>query len=116
MTTVLHSQDFHEWTQQQAQLLKSGQLFKLDVEHLIEELENAIRCAYRMCRGTRRIVRVFYALHCVQHILSCYDNETRDLIAEHSKEDIALFGYDFEGYQNTADYLQRRFPVHAASY
>jgi hypothetical protein len=40
---------------------------------------------------------------------SYYDNETRDLIAEHCKDDIRLFGYDFEGYQNTAPYLQRRF-------
>jgi hypothetical protein len=28
MTTVLHDQDFYAWTQQQAQLLKSGQFFK----------------------------------------------------------------------------------------
>ncbi len=40
MTTVLHGQDFYAWTQQQAQLLKSRQFFKLDVEHLIEELES----------------------------------------------------------------------------
>lgn len=40
MTTVLHGQDFYAWTQQQAQLLKSGQFFKLDVEHLVEELES----------------------------------------------------------------------------
>ncbi len=47
---------------------------------------------------------------------SYYDQETRDLIAEHCKDDIALFGYDFEGYRNNADYLQRRFSVNAASY
>lgn len=40
MSAVLHHQDFYAWTQQQAQLLKSGQFFKLDVEHLIEELES----------------------------------------------------------------------------
>jgi hypothetical protein len=40
MTTVLHGQDFYAWTQQQAQLLKSGQFFELDVEHLVEELES----------------------------------------------------------------------------
>jgi hypothetical protein len=40
MTTVLHSHDFYAWTQQQAQFLKSGQFFKLDVEHLVEELES----------------------------------------------------------------------------
>lgn len=47
---------------------------------------------------------------------SYYDTETYDLVAEHFKDDIALFGYDFEGYQNNADYLQRRFPVNAASH
>ena len=47
---------------------------------------------------------------------SYYDKETRDLIAEHFKDDVALFGYDFEGYQNNAHYLQRRFPANAASY
>ena len=40
MSAVLHSQDFYAWTQQQAQLLKSGQLFELDIEHLVEELES----------------------------------------------------------------------------
>lgn len=47
---------------------------------------------------------------------SYYDRETRDLIAEYCQEDIALFGYDFEGYHNNAEFLQRRFPVNAASY
>lgn len=41
---------------------------------------------------------------------SYYDEETRDLIAERFSDDIELFGYDFEGYQNKADYMQRRFP------
>jgi hypothetical protein len=39
MSAVLHSQDFYAWTQQQAQLLKNGQLNLLDIESLIEELE-----------------------------------------------------------------------------
>jgi hypothetical protein len=37
---ALHNQDFYAWTQQQAQFLKSGQFSKLDVEHLVEELES----------------------------------------------------------------------------
>ncbi len=40
---------------------------------------------------------------------SYYDKDTRDLISEYFKDDIALFGYDFEGHRNNADYLQRRF-------
>jgi|CXWL01.1.fsa_nt_gi hypothetical protein len=38
--TVLHEQDFYAWTQQQAGFLKTGQLARLDVGYLIEELEN----------------------------------------------------------------------------
>ncbi len=47
---------------------------------------------------------------------SYYDKETRHLIAEHFKDDIELFGYDFEGYTNKADYLLRRFPANAATH
>ena len=31
MSAVLHHQDFYAWTQQQAQLLKNGQLNLLDI-------------------------------------------------------------------------------------
>ena len=37
---ALHEQDFYAWTQQQAELLKSNQFTKLDITHLIEELES----------------------------------------------------------------------------
>lgn len=47
---------------------------------------------------------------------SYYDDETRDLIAVHCKDDIALFGYEFEGYQNNTSYLQRRFPIYANTF
>jgi hypothetical protein len=39
--------------------------------------------------------------------IAYYDSATQDLVAEHFKEDIALFGYEFESYHNTAPYLQR---------
>ena len=32
--------DFHDWIEEQATLLKTGQLARLDVPHLIEELES----------------------------------------------------------------------------
>ena len=38
--TSLHKRDFYQWTQQQAQLLAHGELSKLDVDALIEELHN----------------------------------------------------------------------------
>lgn len=37
---ALYEQDFYAWTLEQANLLKNNQLAKLDVQHLIEELES----------------------------------------------------------------------------
>jgi Domain of unknown function DUF29 len=39
-TTTLYEQDFYAWTQQQAEMLRSGQVEKLDIENLIEEIES----------------------------------------------------------------------------
>jgi Domain of unknown function DUF29 len=39
-TTTLYDQDFYAWTQQQAELLRSGHLEGLDIENLVEEIES----------------------------------------------------------------------------
>ena len=39
-TSPLHDLDFYAWTQQQVNLLKSGNLVDVDVKHLIEEIES----------------------------------------------------------------------------
>jgi len=39
-TSSLHDLDFYAWTQQQVDLLKSGNLVDVDVKHLIEEIES----------------------------------------------------------------------------
>ncbi len=39
-TTTLYDQDFYAWTQQQAELLKTGQWKQVDIENLIEEIES----------------------------------------------------------------------------
>jgi hypothetical protein len=39
-TTTLYDQDFYAWTQQQAQLLRSGKFEGLDIENLVEEIES----------------------------------------------------------------------------
>ena len=39
-TSPLHDLDFYAWTQQQVDLLKSGNLVDVDVKHLIEEIES----------------------------------------------------------------------------
>jgi hypothetical protein len=40
MTTSTYEQDFHQWTRDQAEHLRSGRLSALDVEHLAEELDS----------------------------------------------------------------------------
>jgi hypothetical protein len=42
-TTTLYDQDFYAWTQQQAELLRSGKLEGLDIENLVEEIESMRR-------------------------------------------------------------------------
>ena len=37
--TADYARDFYGWTQRQAALLRSGRLFELDIEHLLEEVE-----------------------------------------------------------------------------
>ena len=39
-TTTLYDQAFYAWTQHQVELLRSGQLGKLDIENLVEEIES----------------------------------------------------------------------------
>jgi hypothetical protein len=39
-TTTLYEQDFYAWTQQQAELLRSGKWNLIDVENLVEEMES----------------------------------------------------------------------------
>jgi Domain of unknown function DUF29 len=39
-TTTLYDQDFYAWTQQQAELLRSGKLDGLDIDNLVEEIES----------------------------------------------------------------------------
>jgi hypothetical protein len=36
----LYNQDFYQWTQEQAALLRAGALSRLDVENLVEEIES----------------------------------------------------------------------------
>ena len=47
MGKVVYDRDFYGWTQEQAALLRAGQLAELDVEHLIEEIESMGRSERR---------------------------------------------------------------------
>jgi hypothetical protein len=37
MTTTGYDQDFHQWTEDQARLLRGGHYASLDIDHLVEE-------------------------------------------------------------------------------
>jgi len=43
----LYEQDFYQWTQEQAALLKAGALSHIDVENIIEEIESMGRSEHR---------------------------------------------------------------------
>jgi hypothetical protein len=43
LTTTLYEQDFYAWTQQQAEMMRSGKLEGLDIDILVEELESMRR-------------------------------------------------------------------------
>ena len=45
--TCLYEQDFHAWAHEQAELLRSGHLSEVDIEHVAEEIES-------MGRGEKR--------------------------------------------------------------
>jgi hypothetical protein len=40
MTTTGYDQDFHQWAEDQAHLLRNGCYASLDIDHLVEELES----------------------------------------------------------------------------
>ncbi len=45
--TIAHDRDFYAWTQDQAQLLRSGQFTGLDIQQIAEELEDMGRTEKR---------------------------------------------------------------------
>jgi hypothetical protein len=47
MKSSTYETDFYTWTQQQAELLKSGRLSEIDVENIIEEIETMGRSEKR---------------------------------------------------------------------
>lgn len=51
MRTSNYEKDFYKWTQVQASLLKKGEFSKVDLEHIIEEIETLGRSDKRALRG-----------------------------------------------------------------
>ena len=60
-STSLYESDFYSWTQQQAELLRSGRLQSIDVANLLEEIET-------MGRSERASLKSAYRLIC-SHLL-----------------------------------------------
>lgn len=78
-TPVAYDTDFFLWTQQQADLLRRGQLNAVDVEHLAEEIES-------MGKSDRRSIRS-YLTNIILHLLKWrYQSERRSNSWEDSIE------------------------------
>ncbi len=57
-TITLYEQDFYLWLEQTAELLKAGQLEKLDIPHLIEEIESMGRSEKQALRSNLEVILV----------------------------------------------------------
>ncbi|KOR27158.1 hypothetical protein TI05_19625, partial [Achromatium sp. WMS3] len=52
----LHDTDFYSWTQQQAALLRAGNIASLDIDNIIEEIEDMGRSEKRSLRSCLRVL------------------------------------------------------------
>jgi hypothetical protein len=119
-TTTLYEQDFYAWTQQQVELLRSGQVNDLDVENLIEELDSLGRQERQELRNRLGIL--------LGHLLKWrYQPESRSKswfytikeqrrrIQEHLRDNPSLKPYLPEaierGYQDGLDLVGRETPL-----
>jgi hypothetical protein len=119
-TTTLYDQDFHAWTQHQAELLRSGRLGELDIENLVEEIESLGKQQQQELRNRLGIL--------LGHLLKWrYQPEARPKswvytireqrrkIQRHLKENPSLKPYLSEaitiGYEDGLDLLGRETPL-----
>lgn len=56
MNSTLHEHDFYAWTQEQAHLLKTGQLHQLDWQNIAEEIEDMGRSEKRQLESRLEIL------------------------------------------------------------
>lgn len=57
-STQLYDRDFYLWLQETAQLLRDGELHKLDIENLVEEIESMGRSEKRSVKSNLEIVLI----------------------------------------------------------
>ncbi|MEA5617806.1 DUF29 domain-containing protein [Cronbergia sp. UHCC 0137] len=56
MNSTTHENDFYAWTQEQANLLKTGQLHQIDLQNIIEEIEDMGRSEKRQLESRLEIL------------------------------------------------------------
>lgn len=56
MNSTTHENDFYAWTQEQAHLLKTGQLYEIDSQNIAEEIEDMGRSEKRQLESRLEIL------------------------------------------------------------
>jgi len=56
MNSTTHEQDFYAWTQEQSQLLKTGQLHQIDWQNIAEEIEDMGRSEKRQLESRLEVL------------------------------------------------------------
>jgi hypothetical protein len=66
----LYESDFYAWAKAQAELLRTGRLDELDVEHLVEEIEDLGNSLHRGARSRLRTI--------IEHLLKLEHSPAQD--------------------------------------
>ena len=118
--TTLYNQDFHAWAQHQVELLRSGQLAKLDIENLVEEIESLGRQERQELRNRLGILlghllKWHYQPEARTKSWAATIQEQRRRIQRHLKENPSLKPYLAEaiaiGYEDGLDLVNRETPL-----
>jgi hypothetical protein len=119
-TTTLYAQDFYAWTQQQAELLRSGKVDELDVENLLEEIESLGRQERQELRNRLgvllgHLLKWRYQPEARSRSWTGTIREQRQEIKRHLRENPSLKPYLLDaieiGYEKGLALLERETPV-----
>ena len=119
-TTTLYDQDFYAWTQQQVELLKTGQWKQVDIENLIEEIESLGKQQRQELRNRLgvllgHLLKWRYQPEGRSKSWRATIREQRQKIQRHLKENPSLKPYLPEaieiGYQDGLNLLDRETPI-----
>jgi hypothetical protein len=119
-TTTLYDQDFYAWTQQQVELLKTGQWKQVDIENLIEEIESLGRQERQELRNRfgvllGHLLKWRYQPEDRSKSWRATIREQRQRIQEHLQDNPSLKPYLSEaitrGYKDGLNILDRETPL-----